>query len=253
MGKNVGLPYAEYGFERKKEGGRVFAICLNCPYNLTNCSRKRMQSHLSKCKKEGRSSATTATVYSSDEDSDENDEPPAKAMRSCENTPSSSQAPASSATTPIGTPVITGSVKRNQTKMARFTDIMSKKEGEAAQQLLANCFYGGRIPFRFVEDYHFKKFILTIRPGMAPYLPCRQTLAGSLLDKSIKKYEAENKSEFPEKYCVLFDGWKNKVSKDKWFCFVLHNASGKSMYLKSALMTGVSETAENLCEEVRKL
>lgn len=261
MGKTVTTSYLKFGFIRIGRGRDAYAQCKLCDLTLNNTEAIRLQKHQQKCPK---------TKEVGDNNIEENqeaidiDEPAQKKQKhssvaACSSntnadaesgsenmTPSSAinKTPTSCFSTP-------GSSRVKQQTLKSFADRpMSKIEGQRAQQNLVNFFLANKLPFSLVEDFYFKKFILNLRPGFTKYMPCRQTLGGNLLDKSLEKFKQQLICTEVQDYCLLIDSWKNSVTKDKWLCFILHSTSAKPIYLKSELVTEISETGTYLSEMV---
>lgn len=235
MPKAPFIPYKEYGFRRVGEGDSAVAECLFCPKVLSNTGAKRLRNHQTKCPKTGRT-----TRKDNVEDSSEDEEP----------TPSKKSKDSSEPNaTPVRWTEAPEKVKK-QLRMDNFGDRMSKKEGSEARMLLADFFFANRLPFRLFEDDYFRKLLAFLRPAFTQHMPCRRSLGGQMLDECVERYKKKEISENLENYCVLIDGWKNKITKDKWLCFVLQKPGCNSIYLKSVLMTDIKETKDNLTEEV---
>lgn len=229
MGKNVTTSnYSKYGFLRRGKGKDAHADCQFCPATLTNTAVSRMEAHQRVCKKTGRGSSVYSRSRDLDSSSDE-EEPSSKVRKTSE----------------VATP------STSHKKSAKEEKRMSQKEGQKTQENLADLILGNRLPFRIVDDYYFRKFVCELRPGVEKFLPCRQTFAGTHVDAAVKRYRNSVVTCKDEDFCILVDSWKNKVTKDKWLCFILHNTAGRSIYLKSDLVTELSENADLLTEKVR--
>ena len=73
--------------------------------------------------------------------------------------------------------------------------------------LLAEAFYTGGVPFRFIENKYFQQFVTALKPVYT--LPSRKALANDILDEVYAKTQKAVGTPIEEsKYVnIVYDGW----------------------------------------------
>lgn len=113
---------------------------------------------------------------------------------------------------------------------------------------LALAFFACSFSFKSVENPYFIDFIRTLSMVNVQYTPpCRQTLAGPILDAVYQLFVAEKIELLKNTYSVMLcDGWKNKSSNKKLLVFSLRNIHAPQIYLTYKDFSEISEDGDNL-------
>lgn len=121
---------------------------------------------------------------------------------------------------------------------------------------LARFFFGEGLAFLKVESKLFREFLEQLRKlnrnWNREYIPpCRQTLADTILKRVHQSIVKERVRLFKDSYSVmLVDGWKNKVTNQKFFVCTLKNIRANQVFL-SAIDTSIeAEDAGSLAENI---
>ncbi|KAJ8914845.1 hypothetical protein NQ315_014858 [Exocentrus adspersus] len=105
------------------------------------------------------------------------------------------------------TTAITKPKEKLSTKITSYIDTCNELMKERLDQALARALFSGTIPFRFVENGHFKRFLQLLKTAYIP--PGRTTISTVLLDKEYLliqkciKLKVENATSMT----LLSDGW----------------------------------------------
>lgn len=112
-------------------------------------------------------------------------------------------------------------------------------------------FFSCGLAFLKVQNEYFRDLVetlLSIDPHKLKYtLPCRQTLARSILQNVHDEVEIEKKKLLKSTdNCLLVDGWKNKSSKMKLLVFTIRNLKVDQLFLTAFDMNMETEDGETL-------
>lgn len=99
-------------------------------------------------------------------------------------------------------------------------------------ELLGLMIFGCNLPFTIVESVHFISFVNALDPNYK--IPCRQTVASSILDKCYFNAQARERCQQTEKATLISDGWKNDGNQTKLIVTMAKiRSTGKEILIKS--------------------
>lgn len=195
-------------FEEKKSIGKAGsrAVCKKCKKELQGLV-DRLKKHYRSCV-ESLSETDTSTSTSND-DSVNNDYPPAKRM-----------------------------------PMSDFVCSTSQFQKNKLDKSIAETIAGCNLPFRLLGHPLFIKLCNELRPGYVP--PSRFVLADKLIPDLYEFHQNENKQVLKGvPVCLAVDGWQN-IRKEPIICTTITRDSGEAYLVTTVDTTGLPHTAENL-------